>query len=389
MKPEAFETQAKVTRTFHWLQYVMPFCAFAPSLFDGTPSWVWMITTPTMLVGIIAMFVMRRVRDTTVGSDGEAIIVHGNQGILRRRFRSALILDDPKGARVRFEGTFENLDALVPDRHEAQKLVRAAGLAPDHENIRVQAGYGKSPGWAVALPLVLGIVGGWLLSNVAGFHGLAPFSFPLILGLIMMLAASAFVQVSWEIGQDGVVVRQYGRGTFIPFREVLEIRNSGNGADYLTRLEMVLESGRCVEARFGAAGHAERNAVADRLHQVYALYKEKAKPHTAVFARTEMDKNAWRANLQKRVAEQPGYRANAIPINELWDTLESPGADPTARAAAAFTLRKSGTEAKQRIRVTASTTAQPQLRVAFEKAADDDDEAALEAAASVEAARTM
>jgi len=104
------------------------------------------------------------------------------------------------------------------------------------------------------------------------------------------------------------------------------------------------------------------------------------------------DRRAWQARL---TGESDGYREQAPGEDMLWQIVETPSADPNARAAAALLLRKESESATERLRIAASACAAPRLRFALSSAAsggeaavdaslaESEDEAAREAGRAV------
>jgi hypothetical protein len=73
-----------------------------------------------------------------------------------------------------------------------------------------------------------------------------------------------------------------------------------------------------------------------------------------------------------------GYRAAAIPRERLWDVVENPAADPSAREGAALALSVSlDADDRSRLAALAQTTAQPRLRVALDGVSREEDESRL------------
>ncbi|MEJ7733904.1 MAG: hypothetical protein WKG00_32510 [Polyangiaceae bacterium] len=81
------------------------------------------------------------------------------------------------------------------------------------------------------------------------------------------------------------------------------------------------------------------------------------------------------------------HRTPAVPVEALWTAVESIGAEPGVRAAAAVALRDSlDVAGRRRLAELAETTASPRLRVALEAVVTErEDEAVAEALAAAEA----
>jgi hypothetical protein len=102
-----------------------------------------------------------------------------------------------------------------------------------------------------------------------------------------------------------------------------------------------------------------------------------------LLARGERSTAEWLETIRKQAA--PGaesYRVAHLAEDRLWAVLEDPAADPTSRVGAAVALRAQASGAprspalEQRVRIVASGTAFPQVRIALEEVVDatDDEE---------------
>jgi hypothetical protein len=99
----------------------------------------------------------------------------------------------------------------------------------------------------------------------------------------------------------------------------------------------------------------------------------------ALLARGERSMPEWLEAVRKQASPRTeGYRSLHLAEDRLWAVLEDPSADPTARVAAAVALRAQSQarvpELEQRVRVAASTTAFPEIRIALEEVADAPDD---------------
>ena len=106
---------------------------------------------------------------------------------------------------------------------------------------------------------------------------------------------------------------------------------------------------------------------------------------TRVLARRERSHIDWVKALHAATAKV-SHRASPLSLEALWRLVESPRAEPLARAAAAIALEpKLAREDRARLRIAAEATASPRLRIALDRVAEGADEEALaEALAAVE-----
>jgi len=83
------------------------------------------------------------------------------------------------------------------------------------------------------------------------------------------------------------------------------------------------------------------------------------------------------------------HRTPPVPPESLWQAVESAGAEPAVRAAAAVALRETiDLEGRRRLLELAEATASRRLRIALQAVAGDrDDEALAEALAAAEATK--
>jgi hypothetical protein len=105
---------------------------------------------------------------------------------------------------------------------------------------------------------------------------------------------------------------------------------------------------------------------------------------TAMLERGGRTADEWLAHLRDVASRRGAYRESSLRDGDLVELAADPAAPEDARAAAALLLRSGATDdgeaARERIRVAASATASPRLRVALEAAADADDASAVEGA---------
>ncbi len=108
-------------------------------------------------------------------------------------------------------------------------------------------------------------------------------------------------------------------------------------------------------------------------------------------ARGSTEATAWLSQVQGATG-QGDYRHGTLSREQLWSVIEDLGADPTARAAAAWALRSEvrGDE-RDRLRIAAQETSVPKLRIAIESVADEqhDEQAAIEAVLAVDDRRLV
>ncbi len=184
-----------------------------------------------------------------------------------------------------------------------------------------------------------------------------------------------------RIGADGVhLSRLLARGRTIPHREMSLAKREGttvvlrakNGANLRLKSTPVL----------GLRAEQVAAALVEDVNDRIAVVRSAASGGTpAMLRRDGRPVVAWLRSVQPPVPGAASYREAAMPSETLWRVLEDPTAAPTARAAAAFALRKHlDEESRARVARVAEACAAPKLRVALETIAGDDDDDAVTSA---------
>ena len=213
------------------------------------------------------------------------------------------------------------------------------------------------------------------------------------LGLGLFMISS---RTHLRVGADGIVLRWFRNERFVSFDEIASIelyeekrfqRRRWAGA------RIRLRSGETITLPVSSAGEVggpRVRLVLNRLQQAHADHQRGVRASAeARLTRGDRPMLAWVRDLRRAGAGAAAdHRVAPMPTDRLLELAEDPHADPVMRANAAVALG-ANTESEQlrkRLRVAAQATAAPRLRVALEKAAEVDDEAALaEALSEVEA----
>jgi hypothetical protein len=131
---------------------------------------------------------------------------------------------------------------------------------------------------------------------------------------------------------------------------------------------------------FELPSEEDASAVVEDLHRRAAMpAPDRDENVAALLARGERSTSEWLAAVRKQASPSEGSRNLHLAEDRLWAVLEDPSADPTARVAAAVALRtqsggRRAPELDQRVRVAASSTAFPQIRIALEEVVDAPDD---------------
>ncbi|MFO0548843.1 MAG: hypothetical protein U0271_10675 [Polyangiaceae bacterium] len=222
---------------------------------------------------------------------------------------------------------------------------------------------------------------------------LASWIFPASVVAMVAFAVTYFsLRGSVRIGKDGLFIDWRDERRFVRFADVEKLRRytQARATKVYVGINVTLTSGEVVDIPFGqdhlGAGDRVAALVAD-LTAALAEYRqsEHASDARALDCAGE-SADAWVTRLRViGSGASDDARTQAVPLDQLWSTVEDPAALGATRAAAAVALAKTLDEAgRARLRVAASETVSPALRVVLERAAADEDDAALaEALASV------
>ncbi len=285
--------------------------------------------------------------------------------IARGEIASAALRPAGRAAYVRLRAASgkEQLEVRVHDIEEGEALLAALALDSGrhafvhHVTSPLGAALGTIRNRALAFFTVLGV------GIPSLYAGLSPF-YAIALGALVTLLATWPAQVI--IASDGVMLTWFRRRRFIAFSDVVDIQTASG------RSELVLKNGE----RTPIVGDA---AVEEQLHAAWARFREGAGDPAlaALVERRERDVGTWVDDLRRMRAESV-YRAKALDDEALLRVAEDPAIAPDARAGAVVLLRPTLDDAgRERIRVAASTTAEPRLRVALDALAEAEDEAVI------------
>jgi hypothetical protein len=200
------------------------------------------------------------------------------------------------------------------------------------------------------------------------------------LGMFGLLVLNAIWPTKITVGRDGVLVGGLLRRSFYPFAKIASVQKTNWG------VMLVRESGREVEIRTESKENPKASASREALlhlveERVKDLAGQRGEANAAVLlARGGRSVEEWTSALRALGGggDVGGYRAAAIPTEEMWRILEDPTSDATARAAAAVALRGSLDDAgRARVRAAAEESASPKVRVALQAAAGAGDDAEL------------
>jgi hypothetical protein len=221
-----------------------------------------------------------------------------------------------------------------------------------------------------------------LFMSVGLLKGGAP---PASWGALVWLALAIAITTAWslgtrppsfEVGADGLSIRRAFGPRFIPFSDLASV-DPGPAS-----LTLRFRNGRSELLRVPAGDHQQVEALAHRLRLgIAAESEEGGAARTALLSRERRSVGEWRASLRAMLVGDAGYRRAPLTIDELDRALTSAGTSNEVRLAAALGLRAiDAPDAAARIRIAAEACAQPRVRVALQRVADEEEAERADAA---------
>jgi len=323
-----------------------------------------------------------RSRHRVVGSDagleidGELVLPHAH--IARVHVDK---VQDGWAVHADARGLRTALTVVVDDEIEALSLHDALRVGPSSAIERFRA----LPPWArhVRWLAVVLTTSPWILVNFLRILPLWAWVLLVlgygVIGLPMLLPQRV------EVGSDGVLLRWLKTRRFVPFSAIADVESDPEGA------VLALKSGSRVKIRLSYKSDAkasERDLLLDAIRTRLSAHASLGRAEEeALLARGNRDLATWLQDMRAIGAgtgTAGGYRAIAIPEDRLWDILENPSADPSAREGAALALHASLDDAgRDKVRTLSRTTASPRLRIALDGVAKENDDTKLRIALDV------
>jgi hypothetical protein len=309
----------------------------------------------------------------------------GDWSIPRESLRDARIVPFGNGAFfVRITRRGPRIELGVLDRDEGRSLLRALGFDVSQTittfvgGSRLFSGSTARMGFT-ALGFVVALFAlGFLLesSPVVWALGMRLFALTFLTTFV-----GAMIPSRIDVGADGVLIRWLGTKRFLPLANIRTLDELVSGSnqrpagvlltmDDGTKISIPMMSGRELLERIQEGIETQaRGSVAAA---------------AALLARRDRDVRAWIQDL-RAIGAGTNVDLRTAPVNpdHLWRIVESHGAAPEERAAAAVALGPSLDDGgKQRLRVAVEAVADERLRVAIVAAAksEEGEDAALEEA---------
>lgn len=260
----------------------------------------------------------------------------------------------------------------VSNASEADRLLDTLRLGPSQRSARFNA---FSPRGSTAARTAWASIALGVALTVAA----TPLHVPLLIlaGFLVMLATSLFlVRCTVHVGADGLLVATRVAPRFIPWSDVASVQDDGLGiavhlANETVRIPL---SNRRRENDYD---RVLQEALLTRAQQALMAYRRGGEPDAAArVARAGRSHDEWVRALFDR---EGTFRTAPLLDEQLWNVVESPHADVTARAGAATVLaRDAGESERARLRVAADACTAPRLRVLLERTASGADASELD-----------
>jgi hypothetical protein len=292
---------------------------------------------------------------------------------------------DGEGYAVHVEGRFlrQACTVFVSSEEEGRKLLEAFQVDATQSTAHFRA----LPPWAKHLRwlAILLTASPWVLINVIRL--VPAWGIAALVALYGVVLLPTFLPQRVEVGHDGLLLKWLGNSHFVAFSKIESATATKLGVHLLLRGDRHLEIR--LTQKDGSAT-AQIDALLARIKAgIDAQSGLSRADEEAALARSNRDLETWiRAMRALGSGEASGYRVAAIPRERLWEIVESPVADPSAREGAAFALSAIVDEdTRSRLSALAKKTAQPGLRAALDWAILGDEQSAryriaLEAEAS-------
>ena len=212
-----------------------------------------------------------------------------------------------------------------------------------------------------------------------------------IIGVVaMVVALIAYLNMPGHvlIGSDGIYVDKRDEQRYLAFSRIerIEPYEMFVMGKHFIGVEVHVDDGSCHQLPIGEDqfGAGERcSQLVDRLRAALTAYRrlQVDEARVAPLERGERSAEQWLNHLRSIGAgAHTGPRTAAVPHEQLWAIVETPTHDANTRASAAAALGShADDEGKQRLRFIANSTAQPELRIALDSAAEGEHDALLEA----------
>jgi hypothetical protein len=308
-----------------------------------------------------------------ISADARGVSIGGALQVARGSLRAAFSVPTapPRVRLARRHGL--PVDIVVKDANEAGALLAALELGAPEALASFDAWW-KDWRFYTSLALTLGAMGVFARGFLLGVGGVPA----LLIALVCCFGvAAAAARGRIDVGTDGLLLARLGSTEFVAYQDLdaavplgehkVELRYRGGTKVRVTVRD--LPDGRLRDALL------ERIAQARNAGSVEGSGADLG----ALFAPAGRSPRDW-VRFVRGMAQAHGYRATAWGSDQLWRIVEDPKNEPGVRAGAAVALAPSlDAPGRERLRVAATGSASPALRLALEAAGEEEDEPLEEA----------
>ncbi len=325
-------------------------------------------------LGIIIVNKPRRLTAAAIRVDAQGIAFNGEVLARLDEVTGLSVARSPVGWRVSIMIREKPpLDLQLSSETHVAELRHALGLALARSAARRFVGHTALGGLGAVASVLLAISALFVVGTMLGAGPLF-LLFPFIL-IMSPLALAALRGIVVTCGEEGVHIQRRVGSTHLPYSDVTV---------HETSIQNVVELRGPYKRWNVELGSAEdaHMMIGDIRRRALVPAPPGDENIGALLARSGRSVAQWLSGV--RVQAKPeaavGYRAANLDQDRLFNVLEDPSADPTARIAAAVALRvKNGDddELVRRVRIAATSTAYPEMRQALSEIIDapSDDEA--------------
>ena len=310
----------------------------------------------------------------------------GKLAVPRGAVRSASVQQRRAGSPVVYIETLRGtpIEVSVESRADGDRLVEALGLPSEPVVPFARLSIGAP--WKRDVPgLLLVMVG--LFARLEMGMTLLPVALFILIGWALAVAGRQFGEARVTAGTDGLYVdRVFPKGIFVPFTAIADLKVGVSARAPTVTLRT--HAGRSLPLSFPGPYRDPECRAGERDELVRRIGEGMSRPATRTDGeevhvdRGDRSTSAWLRFLRE-ASRGAGYRTGVV-AERLWALVEDPRAQASVRGAvaAAFapTLDDNG---RERLRVAARASAEPQLRRVLAASADGADEQNLEDALDV------
>jgi hypothetical protein len=375
--------RAAVVKANRWLlAFALIFTGAAGVLGASGVSALPLLAVPAGALALAALLAMRerrwpRLVRTRIEADATGVRDQGKVLVRRQDIVHGFALPMADGCLVRLvlRGMRRPLDIAVWDADEGRDLLRALDLDASQTTAEIE---GLSATFYLPTLARYGIALGWLVAVQQIFSMfIQAGSMPFALGILLLTALFAYSRWSASkvmVGIDGVHVRWLWWSRYVPFSRVQSVRPYSVGAVH--GAELLLDDGSKQPILISRGTETEvANLAAARVHQAFEAYlaRRGSADMSEALARRARSPSEWLTALRALGAgANAGMRTATVSHERLWEIVGDPSAPAARRAGAAVALASRGSEEdRSRVRIAAKGIAEPKLRFAVEKSADE------------------